>query len=150
MDDQLEFQDSVFWTPQILNDVQDLVEEEALFYKPTLKSDRWDHLTMDGCRWLVRYHGGARVQRFHPEHRSCPEEIENLEFMRITIAWKGTEWHRRVIVDRPRIVGRIFAVFDPKRITADVSDQQWSGGVRILKQNAQNEKRTTRYTRPQA
>ena len=78
MDDQLEFQNSVFWTPEILNAVQDLVEEEALFYKITLKSDRWDHLTMDGCRWLVRYHGGARVQRFHPEHRSCPEEIENL------------------------------------------------------------------------
>ena len=36
---------------------------------------------------------------YNPEHRSCPEEIENLEFMRITIAWKGTEWHRRVIVD---------------------------------------------------
>ena len=38
MDDQVEFQDSVFWTPQVLDAVQDVVEEEALFYKPVHKS----------------------------------------------------------------------------------------------------------------
>ena len=32
MDDQLEFQNSVFWTPEILNDIQDLIEEEALLF----------------------------------------------------------------------------------------------------------------------
>ena len=89
----------MFWTPQILDAVQDLIEEEALFYKPALKRDRWDYLSMDDCRWLVRHHGGARVQRFHPEHRSCPEEFENLEFMRVTVAWEGAEWNRRVAID---------------------------------------------------
>ena len=99
MDDQVEFQDSGFWTPQVLNAVQDVIEEEALFYKPPHKSDKWDYIEMDGVRWLIRYHGASRVQRFHPEHRSCPEEITDLEFMRVTLAWKGQEWNRRVVID---------------------------------------------------
>ena len=74
-------------------------EEEALFYKPSRKSDSWGHLSMDGHRWLVRMHGSERVQRLHPEHRSCPEQISDLEFMRATCAWKGKEWHRRVVID---------------------------------------------------
>ena len=46
MDDQVEFQDSVFWTPQVLDAVQDVIEEEALFYKPVHKSDKWDYIDM--------------------------------------------------------------------------------------------------------
>ena len=96
---QVEFQDSVFWTPQVLDAVQDVIEEEALFYKPVHKSDKWDYIDMDGVRWLIRYHGGTRVQRFHPEHRSCPEQITDLEFMRVTFAWKGQDWNRKVLID---------------------------------------------------
>ena len=66
MDDQLEFQNSVFWAPQVLDAVQDIIEEEALFYKPVHKSDKWDRLEMDGRRWLICYHGSTRVQRFRP------------------------------------------------------------------------------------
>ena len=60
----MEFQDSVFWTPQVLDAVQDVLEEEALFYKPVHRSDKRDYIEMDGVRWLIRYHGTSRVQRF--------------------------------------------------------------------------------------
>ena len=69
----------------------------ALFY-----SDHWDHLSIDGHRRLVRTHGSEKVQRFHPERRSCPKQISDLEFMRVTWAWKGKEWHRRVVTDSDR------------------------------------------------
>ena len=99
MDDQVVFQDSVFWTPEILDAIRDLVEEEALFYKPSRKSDSWDDLSgwADGHRWLVRMHGSERVQRLHPEHRSCPEEISDLEFM---VEGQGVAW---ASADRQRL-----------------------------------------------
>lgn len=72
--------------------------EEATWYKPVRKTDNWDRLSLDERRWLVKMRG-PRVQRFHPEHRSCPVWVEDLEFMRATCAWKGDNWHCIVIVD---------------------------------------------------
>lgn len=59
--------------------IQELINEEATMYPPRRSKDVWDYLSLTCGRWLTRTHA-PRVQRFHPEHRSRPEELSNLVF----------------------------------------------------------------------
>ena len=81
-------QPSVWWSQELFDKVQILIDEEATKFRPVPRTDMWDYLRLPSATWLVRRHS-LRVQRFHPEHRSTPqpEDIRDLEYARVTVAW---------------------------------------------------------------
>ena len=79
-------QPSVRWSQELFDKSQILVDEEATKFRPVPRTDMWDYLRLPSATWLVRRHS-LRVQRFHPEHRSTPEDIRDLVYARATIAW---------------------------------------------------------------
>ena len=85
-DDQLTLQPSVWWTQILFDKVQLLIDEEATKFRPVPRTDAWDYLRLPSATWLTRRHS-LRVQRFHPEHRSTPENLRSLEYLRVTVAW---------------------------------------------------------------
>ena len=76
-------QPSVWWSQELFDKV---IDEEATKFRPVPRADMWDYLRLPLATWLVRRHS-LRVQRFHPEHRSTPEDIRDLMYLRVTVAW---------------------------------------------------------------
>eukprot|EP00435_Cladocopium_sp_Y103_P011952 s4008_g3.t1 len=52
--------------------------------------------------WVVRVHRSLRTNRFHPVHRSCPVQTQDLEARRISVIWwSGPRgWERSVQEDQ--------------------------------------------------
>ena len=84
--DTLVIQPSLWWNQELFDKVQRLVDEEATKFRPVPRTDAWDYLRLPLETWMVRRHS-LRVQRFHPEHRSTPEDMRDLEYLRVTVAW---------------------------------------------------------------
>ena len=60
--------------------------------------DLW--VTMSGG-WMVRIPSSLRSRLFHPVHRSCPVQPQDLEARRVTVMWYSgpREWERVVQED---------------------------------------------------
>lgn len=60
----------------------------AFSQPPTVTKDKWSEVSMEGLnggKFLVRTHGAARYQGFHPLHKGCPSGGNKLEPARVQI-----------------------------------------------------------------
>ena len=92
MDDEVNLRCSVWWTEANFNAIQRLLDEECTWYFPRISQDSWDFLTRETERWLVRHHT-MRWHTFDPmlARQRCPMAADQLEFFRVTIAFRMME-----------------------------------------------------------
>ena len=72
--------------------------EQAMFLNPPVgKKDKWTPMMHGG--WVMRAHGGLRERRFHPLHRKVPFDPNDLEELRVAVAF-GRDGRRTIHRDR--------------------------------------------------
>ena len=58
-----------------------------IFEAPPRGKDRWLPFNSATDKWLIRAHGGGRVQSFQPVHRGTPVDVTTLTGRRVTLAY---------------------------------------------------------------